>query len=206
LPRFSHPSERLALRPRGPALPVAPLNEVASCPASCILRLCRRPSFRLPRLSRPLALPGSDCRLPRSPLLRSRLPMLPPGCPGFCIFRPCRRSIFELPRISYPSAPLMRLPGVSPAAPPLQLRLPMLSTRLPRLPHLPALPATDPRVTPQFVSFGAAGAAALGCPSAPRFQLRLPVGLQVAPHSTPSGFALGSILRVAPLFRSLGAG
>ena len=41
-----------------PCFPVAPPDEVASCPASCILRLCRRPSFELPRLSRPSAHPA----------------------------------------------------------------------------------------------------------------------------------------------------
>jgi hypothetical protein len=90
LPRFPHPSERLALKPRGPALPVAPLDEVASCPAPCILRLCRRPSFRLPRLSCPLTLPRVELQVaplftlsvlspdasPRFPRL-SHLPALP---------------------------------------------------------------------------------------------------------------------------------
>jgi len=47
LPRRSHPSVRLALKPRGSALPVAPLDEVAGCPASCIFRRCRTTEFRV---------------------------------------------------------------------------------------------------------------------------------------------------------------
>jgi hypothetical protein len=90
--------------PRGYALPFAPVDEVASFPASCILRLCRRPSFELPRLSRPSAHPVVKLGSPRPSLFRLRLPMRSPGCPGFRIFRPCRRWIFESPRISHPSA------------------------------------------------------------------------------------------------------
>jgi len=114
LPRLSHPSARLALKPFDLALPVAPLDEVASFPASCIFRLCRRPKLELPRVSRPLAHPVVKLRSPRSSILRLRLPMLPPGRPGFCIFRPCRRWIFESPRISHPSAHLSRQLRVSP--------------------------------------------------------------------------------------------
>jgi len=99
---------------RGFALPVAPPNEVASCPASCIFRLCRRRILELPRVSRPSAHPVVKLRSPRSSILRLRLSMLPPGRPGFCIFRPCRRWTFELPRISHPSAPLSRQLRVSP--------------------------------------------------------------------------------------------
>jgi len=192
LPRFPHPSERLALKPRGSALPVAPLDEVASYPASCILRLCRRPSYELPRLWRPSALPWVELQV--APLFTPSV--TPPDAspwvaPGFRIFRPCRRWIFELPRISHPSAHLARSPGVSPAVPPLQLRLSILSAGLPRFLHLPAVPATVPRVAPRFVSFGASGAGASGCPSASRFQLRLPVRLQIAPPLSPSGFASG---------------
>jgi hypothetical protein len=114
LPRFSHPSVPLALKPRGFALPVAPPNEAASCPASCIFRLCRRRTLELPRVSRPSAHPVVKLRSPRSSILRLRLLMLPPGRPGFCIFRPCRRWIFESPRISHPSAHLPRQLRVSP--------------------------------------------------------------------------------------------
>jgi len=114
LPRLSHPSARPALKPCGPALPVAPPDEVASCPASCILRLCRRRTLELPRVSRPSAHPVVKLRLPRASILRLRLSMHPPGRPGFCIFRPCRRWIFELPRISHPSAHPPRQLRVSP--------------------------------------------------------------------------------------------
>ena len=104
MPRLSHPSARPALKPLGLALPVAPPDEVASRPAPCILRLCRRRTLELPRVSRPSAHPVVKLRSPRSSILRLRLSMLPPGRPGFCIFRPCRRWIFESPRISHPSA------------------------------------------------------------------------------------------------------
>jgi len=48
-------------RPGSPpciAVPVAPPNEVASCPASCIFRLCRRWNFELPRTSHPSTHPA----------------------------------------------------------------------------------------------------------------------------------------------------
>lgn len=206
MPRFPHPSVRLALKPRGSALPVAPPNEVASCPAPCIFRLCRRPSFRLPRLPCPSALPSVKLRLPRTSLIRSHLLKRPPGRPGFCVFRPCRRWIFELPRISHPSA----LPALVPWSFPRSFALPVAPAnalrRFPRFLHLPALPATDPRVAPRLESFGAPGAGALGFPSASRFQLRLPVRLRIAPPLSPSGFASGPIPQVAPRSRSLGAG
>jgi len=83
LPRFPHPSARPAHKPLGSALPVAPPDEVASCPASCILRLCRRPSFELPRFSRPSAHPLVKLRSPRTSLLRLRLPMHPSGLPRY---------------------------------------------------------------------------------------------------------------------------
>jgi hypothetical protein len=114
LPRLSHPSARLALKPFDLALPVAPPDEVASCPAPCILRLCRRRTLELPRVSRPSAHPVVKLRSPRSSILCLRLSMLPPGRPGFCIFRPCRRWVFESPRISHPSAHLSRQLRVSP--------------------------------------------------------------------------------------------
>jgi len=205
LPRFPHPSARPALEPFSSALPVVPPDETASYPALCILRPCRRPSFELPRLSRPSAHSVAKFRLPRSSLLRLRLSIRPPGCPGFCIFRPCRRWIFELPRISHPSAHPAHKPEVS-----LKASLPSVPadafTELPRFLHLPAVPATDLRVAPSLASFGASDADALGFPSALLIQLRLPVGLRVAPRSAPSGFALGSRLRVAPNPLSLGAG
>jgi len=65
LPRFPHPSARLALKPRGSALPVAPPDEVASCPASCIFGFCRRPSSSC-LVSCPSALPWLKLGLPRS--------------------------------------------------------------------------------------------------------------------------------------------
>jgi len=134
LPRLSHPSARLALKPRGFALPVAPPDEVASRPAPCILRLCRRRTLELPRVSRPSAHPVVKLRSPRSSILRLRLPMLPPGRPGFCIFRPCRRWIFELPRISHPSAHPSRQLRVSP-----QSRLSSCACRyIPRVAPVPA--------------------------------------------------------------------
>jgi len=144
LPRFSHPSARPALKPRGPALPVVPPDEVTSCPASCILRLCRRPSFELPRLSRPSAHSVVKFRLPRSSFLRLHLPMLLPGRPGFCIFRPCRRWLFESPRMSHPSAHLVLSPGVSPAASRSSCACRRIPPGCPRFLHLPAVPATDP--------------------------------------------------------------
>ena len=58
MPRFPHPSARPAHKPRGSALPVAPPNEAASFPASCIFRLCRRLIFELPRISYPSAHPA----------------------------------------------------------------------------------------------------------------------------------------------------
>jgi len=103
LPRFPHPSARPAQEPCGSALPIAPPDEFASCPASCIFRLCRRPSFELPRLVS-FSVPLVEVWVAPPFVLWSRLPIRPPGCPGFCIFRPCRQWIFELPRISHPSA------------------------------------------------------------------------------------------------------
>ena len=196
MPRFPHPSARPALKPFGPALPIAPLDEVASFPASCIFGFCRRPSFELPRLAS-FGVSLVEVQVAPFFVLWSRLPMRPPGCPGFCIFRPCRRWILELPRISHPSAHPALKPGVSPEALPLVVPVDAIPG-LPRFLHLPALPATDLRVTPNLVSFGPSGAAALGCPSASHFQWRLPVWLRVAPPLSPSGFALGLWLRVAP--------
>jgi len=164
LPRFPHPSARSAQEPRGSAFPIAPPDEFASCPASCIFRLCRRPSFELPRLVS-FSVPSVEVQVAPFFVLWSRLLIRPPGCPGFRIFRPCRRRIFELPRISHPSAHPTLKPGVSPEA-----LLPVVPVDaipgLPRFLHLPALPATDLRVTPNFASFGTSGAAALGCPLA----------------------------------------
>jgi hypothetical protein len=188
-----------------PCFPVAPPDEVASCPASCILRPCRRPSFELPRLSRPSAHSVAMFRLPLTSLVRLRLSMRPPSCPGFCTFRPCRRWIFELPRISHPSAhPALKL-WVAP-----QLCTSDCACR------------RVPRVAPASASSGCAGDGSSGCPASrvlrclwrwcfgfPRgiaLQLRLPVGLRVAPLSAPSGFALGLSFQVAPNSLSLGAG
>jgi len=195
LPRFPHPLARLALKPRGPALPVAPLDEAASYPAPCILRLCRRPSFRLPRLSRPLALPVMDRRSPRSPLLRLRLPMRPPGRPGFCIFRPCRRWIFELPRISHPSAHPALKSGVSPEA--------QLSGCTYRC---------IPRVAPVPASSGCAGDRSSSCPESQvlrrlwRWCLGFPLGiaLPVAPPGEVTSCPALFTLRLCLGFKSSG--
>jgi hypothetical protein len=190
LPRISHPSERLALKPRGFALPVAPPDEAASCPAPCILRLCRRRTLELPRVSRPSAHPVVKLRSPRSSILRLRLPMRPrvapasassglagdgsSSCPESRILQHICRVNFGFPRsLASPVAPADTFPG------------------LPRFLHLPALPATDSRVASRLASFGASGAGASGCPSAPRFQLRLPVWLRVAPHSHTFRLCLG---------------
>jgi hypothetical protein len=104
---------------------------------------------------------------------------------------------------------LQRLCRVSPGSPhsfAFPVTLADVVPGLPRFLHLPALPATDIRVTPNLASFGASGAETSGCPSAPLFQLRLPVRLRVAPLSAPSGFALGLSPRVTPNPRSFGAG
>jgi hypothetical protein len=183
LPRLSHPSARPALEPRGPALPVAPPDEAASCPASCILRLCRRPSFELPRLSRPSAHSVVKFELPRPSLVRLRLSMRPPGCPGFCIFRPCRRWIFESPRISHPSAhPTPKLASC-PAALLFRLRLSM-----------------SPRVAPVSASSGCAGDGSTSCPASRvlrrlwRWCFGLPLGIAL-PAAPPGGFASCPALR-----------
>jgi len=145
-----------------------------------------------------------------------------PGCPSASV-HPSRLSMS--PRVApapassglagdgHSSCPesriLQRLWRVSPGSPH-SLALTVAPTDevpgLPRFLHLPALPATDLRVTPNLASFGASGAESSGCPSAPLFQLRLPVHLRVSPLSAPSGFALGLSLRVTPNPRSLGAG
>jgi len=80
LPRFPHPSERLALKPRGPALPVAPPDEVASCPASCIFGFCRRPSVELPRLASFSASPV-EARVAPHLTPSAALPDASPGSP-----------------------------------------------------------------------------------------------------------------------------
>jgi len=206
LPRLSHPSARPALKPRGLALPVVPPDEAASCPASCILRLCRRRTLELPRVSRPSAHPVVKLRLPRSSILRLRLPMHPPGCPGTCIFRPCRRWIFELPRnLASFSTPATSTPGF-PAVSHLQLRLPT---------HFPGCPGS--------CIFRLCRRRTLELPRVSRPSAPLVLVLRVAPQlrvsrcasrhgcesprtPTPSGFALGLISRVAPNHHSLGAG
>jgi hypothetical protein len=85
--------------------PVAPADEAAGFPAPCIFRLCRRPIFELPRISRPSALPAFKPRV--APRLHS--PVAPPsvvaGCPAPCTFR--LRLGFESP--GYPEFSLLRL-------------------------------------------------------------------------------------------------
>ena len=180
MPRFSHPSARLALKPCGPALPVAPPDEVASCPApassgsagdrssSCpdsrVLQHIRRISSGLPRSLAPPVVPVDAS----------------PGCPGFCIFRPCRRSIFESPRISHPSAhPAPKLASL-PAALLLRLRLLTHSTSCPascifrlcrrRIPELPRVSRPSVplvlmlRVSPRHCSSSCASRCVCGFP------------------------------------------
>jgi len=104
---------------------------------------------------------------------------------------------------------LQRLSCVSPGSPhsfAFPVALADVVPGLPRFLHLPALSATDIRVAPNFASFGASGAETSGCPSAPLFQLLLPVRLRVAPLSAPSDFASGLSPRVTPNPRSFGAG
>jgi len=151
LPRFSHPSVRLALKPLGPALPAAPLNEVASCPASCIFRLCRRPSFELPRLASFGASSGLKLGSPRSSLLLVtppdasprlprllHLPALPAMdlrvAPNLSSFSTSGAQAWSFPRgLALPIVPADALPG------------------LPRFLHLPAVPATVLQVAPNCV-------------------------------------------------------
>jgi hypothetical protein len=141
LPRFPHPSEHLALEPRGPALPVAPPDEVASCPASCIFGFCRRPSFELPRLASFSASPVEARVAPRfipSAALPDASPRVAPasassghagdrssGCPESLILQHPRRSTLEFP----PSSRFAVVPADA-------------FSGLPRFLHLPAVPAT----------------------------------------------------------------
>jgi len=92
------------------ALPMAPPDLAASCPARRVFRLCRRWNFELPRTSHPSTLLALNSQVSLGFLCPLRLPMSPRGRPGFCIFRPCRRWSFESPRIPHPSAfPALKL-------------------------------------------------------------------------------------------------
>jgi len=109
LQRIQHSSSEL---PRSFAFLVAPVDESPGCPGSCIFRLCRRPKFELPRISRPSALliagtlgfpsaPSTSCaswcgcEFPRA----LHLPALP------------WVQVFESPRILFPSAPIDGFPS-----------------------------------------------------------------------------------------------
>jgi hypothetical protein len=193
LPRTSHSLARPPHEPRvAPPLryAIVPSDVAASHPAPASSGFAgdgssSRLEFRILQHIR-----RSSSRLPHS----FAFPVVPvdesPSCPGFYIFRPCRRWIFELPRISHPSA-----------HPALKLRAaPELCTsgytcrsvpELPRFLHLPAVPATKIRVTPNLTSFGALGAGTSGFPSAPLFQLRLPVLVASCPASSTFRLCLG---------------
>jgi len=179
----------------------------AGCPAPCILRLCRRWIFELPRISHPSALlaiesPGR----PDFSLFQLRFPMSPPGHPGFFIFRPCRRWIFGSPRISHPSA----LRGAS-------------AWGCPRSLALPVAPADESPGRPGFSIFRLCRRLIFELPRISNPSAPLALMLRVAPrlrtsscaswcgcgfprHSAPSGFASGLSSRVAPIPRSLGTG
>jgi hypothetical protein len=209
LPRFSHPSARPALEPW-----VAPQPRSPGRASRC--------GCELPRTLHLQALPAMDLRVasnfasfgapsgeapgfPSASVHPSRLSIRPPGCPGFRIFRPCRRWIFESPRISHPSALLALNPRVAP-----------------RLRCSSCACGCVLWVSPATASSGFAGDGSssrpesrvlrcfrrwsFGLPLGFAFRLRLPVWCRVAPHSAPSGFALGLSFRVAPNSRSLGAG
>jgi hypothetical protein len=115
LPRLSHPSARLALKPRGPAHPVAPPDEVAGCPASSILRPCRRSIFESPRISYPSALlelkPGVSSEASLSSCACRCTPQvaLLPASSDFA-----GDQSHESPRGSYPSALLALMLRVAP--------------------------------------------------------------------------------------------
>ena len=206
MPRLSHPSVRLALKPRGFALPVAPPDEVASCPASLHPQALPATDSRV--ASRLTSFSASSREAQVAPLFNSPFAPLDasPGLPRL-LHLPAlpAMDLRVAPNLASFSAPVASTPG-RPAA----LAFPVAPANafpgLPRFLHLPALPATDSRVASRLASFGASGAGASGCPSAPLFRLRLPGWLRVAPHPAPSGFALGLSLRVTPNPRSLGAG
>jgi len=162
----------------------------SSCPESHILQHLRRTSFGLPLgFALPVVPADVSSRLPRIPHLPALPAMELRVASNFASFSVPGAEAWGFPaRLCSPVTPADEVPG------------------LPRFPHLPAVPATDLRVTPNLSSFNASGAGASGFPWASRFQLRLPVWLRVAPPLSPSGFALGSILRVSPVSRSFGSG
>jgi hypothetical protein len=210
LPRFSHPSARPALdprvAPRGFALPVAPPDEVASCPAPCILRLCRRSIFESPRISHPSARPVVKFQV--APQLRSSshacrcVPRVAPASsssglagdgsssrPESRILQHIWRLNFESPRTSaLPVAPVDESPGC-PGFCIFRLCRQRIF-ELPRISRPSALLALMLRVAPRLRASRCASRCSCGLPRSP----------------APSGFALGLTLRVTPNPRSLGAG
>jgi len=137
-------------RPGSPpciALPVTPPDEVASYPASCIFRLCRRWNFELPRTSHPSTPPAVK--------LQVSLQLRCARCASRCVpgVDPVSASSglagdgsSSRPEKSHPSAQLQLKPWVTPQLA-LQLRLPMIH-----------------RVAPVWSSSGFAGDGVSSCP------------------------------------------
>jgi hypothetical protein len=195
LPRLSHPSALPALQPCGLALPVAPPNASAGCPASCIFRLCRRSIFESPRISIPSAHPALQLKV--AP--QSAFPVAPadafPRSPRFLHLPALPASIFRLPRISIPLAPPVLKLQVAP-----QLCSPGCACR------------SVPRVAPVSRSSGCVGDGATSCLVSRvlrrlwRSSFRLPLGLAlpVAPPGGSASFLASATFRLCLGFESSG--
>ena len=206
MPRSSHPSARLALKPRGPAfqsrlpmrLRVAPHpassgsagDRVSSCPVSRVLQHIRRSSSGLPHsFALPVVPVDASPRLPR--LLH--LPAVPAMdlrvAPNLASFSASGAQACELPRsFAPPIAPVDESPGCPGFC---IFRLCRRRTlELPRVSRPSAPLALVLRVSPRLRASRCASRYGCGFPRTP----------------IPSGFTSGLSPQVAPFPRSLGTG
>jgi hypothetical protein len=149
-----------------------PVDESASCPASCIFP-------PKPGCVSGLPLPRSLSPEPASETL---------GCPLASVLRLCRRWMLELPRTShaFDAAGFSKAPSCLGGS---CFPLPRLRCRTwvaPR-PASPALPAMDHRVAPMLASFGGAELPILELPRESAFRYRRRFVVRVAPHVESSG-------------------
>lgn len=238
---------------------VRPRSQSPGRPGSWLSRSSPRPSFELPRLSRPINATGAETSgRPAASLFQLRLPVPLRVAPHACTFGYCRRWSFELPRLSHPFSASggFQAPG-RPGPYFARCAYWCLSPGRPGFQHLPTSPAIrasscpDSRLLQRLWRVHHGYAPQLrssewrllvnssGCPVSFTFRLcrrrafELPRisrpsthpvlefsvalklrsrgcasrwSLRVSPRASPSGLALGSSLRVAPVTLTFGSG